>query len=229
MNLLIVSATVKEIKPLLKMLTLKNDLGGRLKTYYYNNKEIDVLITGVGMTATAFWLGKMLSDRYDVVLNLGVCGSFRREIGIGEVVNVVSDLFSDLGTENGEEFLDVFEMDLIDENEFPFNNGKLTNDFKNDVSNSLKTVHGITVNTVHGNEKSIKKTIDLLAKSECMPDVESMEGAAFFYACMSEGIPCLQIRAVSNYVERRNKENWNIPLAIEALNEKVLEIINSKL
>jgi futalosine hydrolase len=57
--------------------------------------------------------------------------------------------------------------------------------------------------------------------------VESMEGAAFMFACEIEDIPYVQIRAISNYVEKRNKEGWNIPLAIENLNRKIMEIIDS--
>ena len=54
-----------------------------------------------------------------------------------------------------------------------------------------------------------------------------MEGAAFFYVCLQEKIPFLQIRSISNYVEKRNKSNWNIPLAIDNLNVVLLDIINS--
>jgi futalosine hydrolase len=41
-----------------------------------------------------------------------------------------------------------------------------------------------------------------------------------------EYIPCIQLRAVSNYVEKRNKDAWNIPLAIENLNKQLIAIIN---
>jgi futalosine hydrolase len=53
-----------------------------------------------------------------------------------------------------------------------------------------------------------------------------MEGAAFFYACRQFNIPCLQIRAVSNYVEKRNRDNWDIPLAIKNLNNFAIELVN---
>ncbi|MNH40683.1 Futalosine hydrolase [compost metagenome] len=52
-------------------------------------------------------------------------------------------------------------------------------------------------------------------------EVESMEGAAFFYVCLSEGVKCVQLRSISNYVERRNRESWNIPLAIKNLNAEL--------
>ncbi|RYY32368.1 MAG: futalosine hydrolase, partial [Sphingobacteriaceae bacterium] len=48
--------------------------------------------------------------------------------------------------------------------------------------------------------------------------LESMEGAAFFYACRQMDLPCVQIRAVSNYIEKRNRDAWKIGLAVKNLN-----------
>ena len=53
-----------------------------------------------------------------------------------------------------------------------------------------------------------------------------MEGAACFMVCEKFEIPCIQIRAISNKVEKRNKENWNLDLAISNLNTEVEKIIN---
>ena len=84
----------------------------------------------------------------------------------------------------------------------------------------MKKVKSITVNTVHGNENSIQEIVKRLN-----PDVESMEGAAVFQACKEFVIPCMQIRAISNKVEKRNKSNWDMPLAIKNLNIAVENII----
>ena len=46
-----------------------------------------------------------------------------------------------------------------------------------------------------------------------------MEGAAFFYACLAEGVPFIEIRSVSNYVAERDKSQWNVPLAIQNLDK----------
>jgi futalosine hydrolase len=56
------------------------------------------------------------------------------------------------------------------------------------------------------------------------PDIESMEGAAFFASCMVHRVPCLQLRAVSNRVEPRNREAWNIPLALNRLQESLARL-----
>ena len=87
--------------------------------------------------------------------------------------------------------------------------------------NFINKANAITVNTVHGNEDSIANIVARLN-----PQLESMEGAAFFYACHKLHVPCIQIRAVSNYVEKRNRDNWDIPLAIKNLNNFALELIS---
>lgn len=202
MKILIVAATKREIEPLLNKLK-----GLKFKP--------DILITGVGMVATTFCITKTLSKKkYDLALNLGICGSFNFDLKIGDVVNITEDIFSELGAEDGDGFLKLFDMKFADKKDVFLKPAKK---FKSPVLRKYKKVKGITVNTVHGNNKSILKVVELYT-----PDVESMEGAAFFYVCNQFKIQAVQLRAVSNYVERRNLRNWNIPLAIEKLNEAAL-------
>jgi futalosine hydrolase len=90
----------------------------------------------------------------------------------------------------------------------------------------LKQGEGITVNKVHGSTESIEKIKKLHPNSL----VESMEGAAVFYAADKMTIPVIEIRGISNYVERRNRATWNIPLAIMNSNKaliKTLEYLNN--
>ena len=68
-------------------------------------------------------------------------------------------------------------------------------------------------------------TIDRLRRHFPEVQVESMEGAAFFYACQMTGIEPLQLRAVSNYVEERNRENWEIQLAITSLDQAMRKVL----
>ncbi|HSN50370.1 MAG TPA: hypothetical protein VLR52_03985, partial [Bacteroidales bacterium] len=58
------------------------------------------------------------------------------------------------------------------------------------------------------------------------PDIESMEGAAFFYACFMENVRCMQIRSISNRVEERDKSRWNLDLAFKNLNKTLLNLLN---
>jgi len=57
--------------------------------------------------------------------------------------------------------------------------------------------------------------------------VESMEGAAFMYACMVHQVPFAQVRAVSNMVERRNRGSWKMADAIRALGRTAVNILDA--
>jgi futalosine hydrolase len=224
MYILIVSATSLEIEPMLKNFELIEKKESNLTFYKYRDFDIDVLITGIGMVATAYYLGKTLQTyQYDIAINAGIAGCFDKNIALGEVFNITSDSFSELGAENGEYFLSLVDLKLIEEDSFPFSNLELMNDsvLKSEIVNQLIKVKGITVNTIHGNEENIEKI-----RKRFNPITESMEGAAFMYACKLQNIKYIQIRSVSNYVEKRNKESWNIPLAIKNLNHKLIEILD---
>jgi futalosine hydrolase len=225
MKVLIVSATYLEIEPLLLQFNFEQEVNQKLKRYNYSNHQIDVLIPGVGMTCTAYWLGKTLNSTiYDAAINLGLAGTFDDNLSIGEVVNITSDQISELGAEDGESFLSLIDMDLIMDEDFVLNNGEMENTIclNNSTIDSLTKVKAISVNTTHGDSLSIEKV-----KSLFNPQVESMEGASFFYACLLEGITCAQVRSISNRVEKRNKENWDIPLAVKNLCSTALQIINT--
>ena len=219
MNILLVSATYLEIEPLLTHFKFIKQSNQKLRHYEFGNHYIDVLIPGVGMTFTA-----LTSKMYDIAINVGLAGTFDDVVKIGEVVNVISDRISELGAEDGEKFLSLIDMDLLEDEDFELQNGEMINTIpiENKYAEALKKVKGITVNTTHGDETSIAKVKNLFH-----PQVESMEGAAFLYACLLEGISCLQIRAISNKVERRNKDNWDIKLAVKNLTEKSLAIIKN--
>ena len=166
----------------------------------------NILITGMGMVNTSIQITKeLMQDKYDLVINMGVAGSFSQDYIVGDVVEVVEDNFSELGFENGNDFGHF--SDFVTK----YNVAAKTN---------LQKVKGITVNTVHGNDKSITEIVNRLN-----PDVESMEGAAVFKVCKKFAVTCMQIRAISNIVEKRNKANWNMPLAIRNLNNQVAKII----
>lgn len=196
MKLLIVAATEAEIAPTLSHFNLKS-------SNFIETEHFDVLITGVGMVATAFALGQKLNGNYNLVLNVGIAGSFDREISLGEVVNIVEDTFAELGAEDHENFISLPQLG--------FGENKFSSSANTDLK--LRKVKGITVNKVHGNAQSIDKTISLY-----QPQTESMEGAAVFYAASKVNTTALQVRSISNYVEPRNRESWQIGLAVTNLN-----------
>ena len=220
MKILIVSATWLEVKLLADEFEFIKESTHLLRKYRFNEIEIDILITGIGTTFTAFHLTNTLRDNdYQFVINAGIAGSLSRELKIGDVVSVVSDEFADLGIEKENEFLTLFESGFMEANEFPFEQGILKASDCNGLFN-LKKVRGITTNKSHGRISSISEL-----KSKFSAQVESMEGAVVLYVCNWFGINCCQIRAISNFVESRDLAQWNIPLALEKLDESVLEVL----
>lgn len=215
MHLLLVSATVFEIAPFLQEINAIVE-GSILSSHNYKQHKIDILITGVGATHTAFYLGKYLTKPYDVVINAGIGGSFAKKLSIGDVVRIEEDCFADLGAEDDEQFLSLEELKLPGTYTI-----KNQHSFKHVSFDKLQTVKGITVNTTHGNTSSIEKFTKRINA-----DVESMEGAAFLFACNQSNLPCIQIRSISNYVEKRDRSKWNISLAIENLNKALIDFIH---
>lgn len=57
-------------------------------------------------------------------------------------------------------------------------------------------------------------------------DLENMEGAAFAQACLWLGIRGAELRAVSNLAGIRDKTQWRVRLAVEALEARVLELLS---
>ncbi len=200
MRLLIVAATDAEVAPLTPGL----------------REGVDVLVTGVGMVATAARTADALARTpYDLALNIGVCGSFDPAIPPGTVVHVVSDRIAELGAEDGEAFLPIEDIHVPAESSFvngaPPAIGALR---------ALQAVCGVTVNTVHGRERTIA---DVVARFH--PQVESMEGAGFMCACLLSGVPFAQVRAVSNMVARRDRASWRMVEAIDALARTASRIV----
>lgn len=224
MNLLIVAATKLEIKPFLKNINCHDIDNMSINSFIYNDLHIDILITGIGLIFTTFQLTKALNEKkYDLIFNVGIAGSFNRNIQIGDIVNVVSEELADLGIENQKNFQTLFDSGFMAPDTFPFIEGKLKSSaIDNKELNTLPKVNAISANTAHGNEKTIKSI-----HKKFNPDIETMEGAAFFYVCLMEKVNFIQLRVISNYVESRNAEKWNIPLAINNLAQKLIQILDS--
>ncbi len=222
-SVLIVSATLAECQRLLKPdFKYSED-----ESYFidaFADFKSDLLVTGVGVVATTFHLTKLLSSKkYRLLVNIGLAGSFNKTFPLGIVVSINSDQFADLGAEDHDDFIDIFDLGLLNPSDIPFTNRKLFPIISNNIPmNKMKVVEAITVNKVHGNQLSIDKI-----KMKYPVDIESMEGAAFFYVANMFETPSIQVRAISNYVEPRNRERWEMAIALLNLTNEVKTLMCS--
>jgi len=204
MQILVVSATSLEIKPI----------------YEAFNKKIDFLITGIGIPQSTFKLTNKLNEtKYDLVINLGIAGSFNRDFELGKVVQVTEDCFADIGFEAMGSFIPISQSKIAQNQK-----NKFTNNYNFLFLKEIESAKGITVNSTSGNAKTINYRQRIFNA-----DVESMEGASIFYVCTEKNINFIEIRSISNYIEERNTNNWNIPLAISNLNKYASKLISELL
>lgn len=222
MNILLVLATSAEAEIIRMIPGISQEREG---LFIKGKHNISVLITGVGGISTAWSMKQWLSIniRPDLAINAGIAGSFREKFAMGEVVIPISDCFADLGIEIDSKYQTLAEAGLVDLNETPFENGFLVmrNDFYQNISSIIPSVNAVTVNTSSGSPASIERLI-----KKFNPDIETMEGATFFYICIREKIPFLALRAISNYVEPGRRSAWEIPLALKNLAGRLDEVLN---
>jgi futalosine hydrolase len=219
-KILYVTATEPEAETMIRIKGMTSVSG----KYYFDDLNIDVLVTGIGSAATSWSMQKWFSsnEKPDLVINGGIAGSFDDAILKGDVVMPITDCFADLGIEDGERNLTIFEAGLMNADTFPFFSGLLKADMEyvEKFKSEFRSVNAITVNTATGSEITKNRLVKTFN-----PDIETMEGATFFYICTREKIPFLALRSISNKVETRNKNNWDINGALDSLSEKLNKVL----
>lgn len=223
MNILLAAATPAELAPFLDHIHPYR-VPEKGNSYSAGGCQIQVCITGIGILATAYALTKAYcSSEFDLAVQAGIAGSFTDQAPIGSVWKIRHEILADLGAEEKDgSFMDLFDMGLLDEDEFPFKERKLTAPpLPFPLLTHLEETDAITVHTVSGTASTRDSRLHAFH-----PRLESMEGAAFHYVSLKEKVPFLQVRSVSNRVTERDKSQWNIPLAIANLNRTLVQLLD---
>ena len=204
----LVAATKMELAPV-----LNNSLPAEFRT----------CITGIGCVATTYNLLTFIQKyKPSFIIQAGIAGCFDKNIPLSSFFTVERDCFADLGVMENDHWKDMFDMELVNKNEAPFENKWLVNKTKTSFfGNEIQTT-SITVNEI---TTSASKNKSWLEKYDAT--LESLEGAAFHYVCLMQGIPFLQVRTISNYVGERDKTKWETEKAILHLNKKLHELIGN--
>ncbi len=212
-NILIVSATTKEIEPFLN--TMRKNAG------LVCGHTIDVLISGLGLTSATYHLAKqVILKKPQLIIQAGVAGCFDTKTTLGTVVAVKQDTIADESVIELKKLKTIFDLKLVPQNRFPYTGGWLINKTAILSKIKLKKVKSISVNQITSSKQMIN-----FYRNYFNPVVESMEGAALHYVALSEKIPFIQLRSISNYIGERNKQNWNMKDSILNLNKELIRLL----
>lgn len=204
MRILLFAATAFEIAPTLQALQDKN-----------LTDRVQVVITGVGIMAATYAITRAVAtQKPDVMLQAGLAGCIDTAIPLGTTAIVLRENLGDLGVLQNGTFTSAFELGLLKDNEYPFQEGKLVNAHEDLLKGAnLPFVDSVTVNEISTAEDRIS-----YYKNGLQAGIESMEGAALHYVGLMEAVPFLQLRSFSNYVGERDKSKWVLDGAVEILN-----------
>lgn len=206
MKIAVVAATNFEWMPIQKLVNELIDVPADTNITFHT--------IGIGMLASTYHL-TALTTQYqpNIIIQAGIAGNFNQSLNVGNVVVVKNEFCGDLGVSENAGFMDVFDMNLVKQHDFPFEEKALPNPWLTRLNlTRVKEVNAVTVNEITTNKERIAA---LQKKYDC--STESMEGAALHYVCLQTKTPFIQIRSISNYIGERDKSKWNIKLALNEL------------
>jgi futalosine hydrolase len=217
MDILLIAATNFEIQPAINFLAARDSIIG--------NNRFAVLITGIGSMSTAYWLTKAVANkRPDMIIQAGIGGSFSTDYPPCSAVLISEEVTGDLGVEEHNEFKDVFDMGLPQITDPYTGKSLINNNVELLQQQNLPLVKAVTISEITTRQQRIQQL-----QQKYQPVVESMEGAAFHYVALTEKIPFMQLRTISNFVGERDKTKWKMKDAIALLNEILIQMITKSL
>lgn len=186
------------------------------------SKKAYAAVLGVGLLEFSVNLSALLSasikaaSPFSMVVLVGICGAYKnRGINICDVVRVDSEMVGDVGVEEADgTFLP---WGRVGGGSIKTYEGSAIDDAPAFIK-KLKGVSGLSVNCCTGTEAMAESRSVLF---DC--DVESMEGAAALAVCNAFKVSCYEIRAVSNFVGKRQKSSWKIAEALLSLKNAVFD------
>lgn len=206
---------------------IRGQIGGR---------AVRIVVSGIGLVNTAQSLTAVVEEsRPALVLQVGIGGAFPSTgLAVGDIAVATEEVLGEFGVlgEAGWSDGETIGIPLLDTDPPTYNRIPLdspSTDLAKEVTAAVATAHGartqagpfLTVQNVTGTD-DLASTLEQRFGVIC----ENMEGAAAAQVCAIYGIPFVEIRGISNVVEKRDPSKWNIPLAAERAQEAALALID---
>jgi futalosine hydrolase len=184
-----------------------------VRPFSFLKHTIHPFICGTGPVACAASTAAILQNQhFDLVINAGIAGSYLLDLAPGSLVHITSECLPEFGEMNPKKciFTPIHQMSFDASLPDFYSSETLVNPFAEnyELPESIIKVKGATVIGLDYSRNFYKSTA---------ASVETMEGAAFFFACLLSSVPFLQLRAISNYTGIKGKTAWEAESALNKL------------
>lgn len=182
-------------------------------------EDARVVISGIGAVNAALTAqAAMIEARPRLALSVGIAGAYpSSNLQIGEVIVSSQMIFAGLGAMDGTAFLDLETLGfpLLETDAYRIHNTLEAAPIAEDFARSAHAHFGpiLTLETVTGSRQAALE-IERRFPGAC---AEAMEGAGVALAASRRGVPCLEVRGISNMVGPRDRSAWRIGDALDAL------------
>lgn len=195
--------------------------------------QVEFRLTGIGAVQACHCVTREVvaaaaaGDPYNLVVNLGIAGSYDLEaFPIGSAAVISREHFADLGFGSEEGFSDLFQYGILEKDDFPYTKGALARQLLpyphiEKVLEKYGAGAGATVQCVTGTQARCNEIVAMYD-----PQIESMEGAGVYYAALMEKMPFFELRTVSNAVGERDTSKWESKAALDTLEKCCMEIFS---
>ena len=237
-EILILTATGPEQRDLARRLenaVVQEVAGKKWRTGQLAGSEVGLVETGIGAVNTAHALTCVLQARRpDVVLQMGVGGAYPGAgLALGDLALASAEIYGDLGVRTGDgwysaEFIGipVVERGRAYFNSFPVDRKLMERAREvlqggwSEPAPALRVGPFVTVQECSGLAEMGQE------RGERFDAVcENMEGAAAAHVCLLYGVSFVELRSISNQVEDRRTDKWDLPLALARAQEAVLRLL----
>ncbi len=193
-------------------------------TTRFHTELYDLLLTGVGIPATLVSSMNALNSLTPaMVVNIGIAGAYPASgYAIGDVVTGQTDVYGDIGMELPDEpnFMPLRDSPFGKQDHLkPFKLAHLSASPEHEAMYRVHAGKGCTVNACTGTVRTGN-----LRAMVFEADFETMEGAAVAHVCALKGVPCCEIRAISNMASHRDMQPANIRTALDNLRHYLLTV-----
>jgi len=176
--------------------------------------DLELVLGGVGPVETAHVLTRFLAgsgSRVSAVLNFGVAGAYVYPDGSGagllDICLASEERLGDLGLCHQDRIEPLNSPELGVRDRFPMDAQlrRRAAAFLDRRGMNCRQGPFVTVSCASAS----RRRAALLTRDD-HPLCENMEGAAVALVCEGFGLPCVELRCVSNLVEDRNQGNWRL-------------------